>query len=332
MKPIRTIGLFFLIVLAVILIGPLVIPIPPLPDPLPVSELVDADSRFVEVNGIDLHYKQAGSGEPVMILLHGFGASTYSWREVIQPLAEHGTVIAFDRPGFGLTERPMPGEWSGESPYSLQSQIRLTIGLMDKLGIQQAVLIGNSAGGTVAMATALEFPQRISALVLVDAAIYAGGGAPAWIRPLLGTPHFERLGPWFARSLAGDQGDAFLRAAWHDPSKISDEVIANYRKPLQLANWDRALWELTKASRESGLGKRLKELELPVLVVSGDDDRIVPTEDSIRLAGEIPGAKLVLFERCGHVPQEECPQPFLEAIIQFLNALQGESANEAVKY
>ncbi len=324
MKPVRTIGFFFVIVLAVILIGPLVIPIPPLPEALPVSELVDADSRFVEVNGIDVHYKQAGSGEPVMILLHGFGASTYSWREVIQPLAEHGTVIAFDRPGFGLTERLMPGEWNGESPYSLPFQVRLTVGLMNELGIEQAVLIGNSAGGTVSMATALEYPQRVSALVLVGAAIYAGGGAPAWIRPLLGTPHFERLGPWFARSLAGEQGDAFLRAAWHDPSKLSGEVIANYRKPLQLANWDRALWELTKANRESGLDRRLAELNLPVLVLTGDDDRIVPAGDSIRLASEIPAAELVVFERCGHVPQEECPQSFLEAIRQFLTAIKGD--------
>ncbi|MEN4010983.1 MAG: alpha/beta hydrolase [Bellilinea sp.] len=324
MKPLRTIGFFFLIVLAVILIGPLVIPIPPLAEPLPLSELVDADSRFIEVNGIDVHYKQAGSGEPVMILLHGFGASTYSWREVIQPLAEHGTVIAFDRPGFGLTERPMPGEWKGESPYSPKFQIELTIGLMDRLGIQQAVLIGNSAGGTVSMAAALEYPQRVSALVLVSPAIYAGGGAPGWVRPLLRTQHFERLGPWFARSLAGEQGDAFLIAAWHDPAKLSDEIIANYRKPLQVANWDRALWELTKASRESGLGSRLAELNLPVLVASGDDDRIVPTEESTRLASEIPGAELAVFEGCGHLPQEECPQPFLNATIQFLSAIKGE--------
>ena len=241
MKPFRIIGLFLLVVLLVITIGPLVIPIPPLPDPVPVTALMDDDSRFIEVNGIDVHYKQYGSGEPVMILLHGFGASTFSWREVMQPLAKAGTVIAFDRPAFGLTERPMPGEWEGESPYTLTSQIQLLIGLMDQLGVEQAVLIGNSAGGTVAVAAALAHPERVSALVLVDAAIYAGGGAPAWIRPLLRTPQFDRLGPWFARSIAGEQGDAFLRAAWHDPSKITDDIVEGYRKPLQVANWDLSL-------------------------------------------------------------------------------------------
>lgn len=321
MKPLRVIGLFLLIVLLVIAVGPLVIPIPPLPDPVPVTVLMDDDSRFIEINGIDVHYKQSGSGEPVMILLHGFGASTFSWREVLQPLANAGTVIAFDRPAFGLTERPMPGEWEGESPYSLNSQIQLLIGLMDQLGVEKAVLIGNSAGGTVAVAAALAHPERVSALVLVDAAIYAGGGAPAWIRPLLRTPQFDRLGPWFARSIAGEQGDAFLRAAWHDPSKITDAIIEGYRKPLQVANWDRALWELTKASGESRLAERLDQLILPVLVVTGDDDRIVPTAESLRLANEIPGAKLSVFPNCGHVPQEECPEPFLKSVLDFLTEI-----------
>lgn len=322
MKPLRLIGIFMLVGLLVITIGPLVIPIPPLPDPLPLSAVVDEESRFIEVNGIDVHYKQYGSGEPVMILLHGFGASTFSWREVMKPLSEYGTVIAFDRPAFGLTERPMPGEWEGESPYTLNSQINLLIGLMDRLNVEKAVLIGNSAGGTVAAAAALAHPQRVPALVLVDAAIYAGGGAPAWIRPLLKTPQFDRLGPWFARSIAGEQGDAFLRAAWHDPSKITDEIIAGYREPLRVANWDRALWELTKVSGESQLVERLDELNLPVLVITGDDDRIVPTAESLRLANDLPNARLAVLENCGHVPQEECPRPFLKAVVDFLTELE----------
>jgi pimeloyl-ACP methyl ester carboxylesterase len=324
-----TIGLASLIFLA--LIVPLAIPIPPLPEGVDEESLAWPDSQFVEVNGLRVHYQRLGEGAPAMILLHGFGASTFSWREVIKPLGAHGTAIAFDRPGFGLTERPLPQTWKGENPYTLDFQADLVIGLMDALDIPRAFLIGNSAGGTVALFTALKYPQRVEGLVLVDAAIYRGGGTPSWIRPLLDTPQMNRLGPWFVRSLAGEQGLTFLRSAWHDPSKITDEVIAGYRRPLQTKNWDRALWELTKASRASDLSQRLDEVRLPVLVITGDDDRIVPTEESIRLARELPNARLVVIPNCGHVPQEECPAEFLHAVLPFVMGNEMDNGDMEVK-
>ncbi|MBC8263534.1 MAG: hypothetical protein H8E47_05355 [Anaerolineales bacterium] len=103
-------------------------------DTVPPQQLADPDSRFVDINGLQVHYKMAGQGGPALVLLHGFGASVFSWREVMEPLAEIGTVIAFDRPAFGLTERPVPGEWEGESPYRAEAQVELTVGLLDELG------------------------------------------------------------------------------------------------------------------------------------------------------------------------------------------------------
>jgi alpha-beta hydrolase superfamily lysophospholipase len=94
------------IMLVALLVGPFLVPVPPLAGTRPPDALADVNSRFVEVNGLRVHTKQAGKGQPALVLLHGFGASTFSWREVLAPLAEVGTVIAFDRPGFGLTSRP----------------------------------------------------------------------------------------------------------------------------------------------------------------------------------------------------------------------------------
>jgi len=218
-----------------------------------------------------------------------------------------------------LTERPLPGEWGSSNPYSAEAQAALTVGLMDALGLQRAILVGNSAGGTIALLTALMYPERVEALVLVDAAVYAGGGAPSWALPLLRLPQVRRLGPLFVRQIQAS-GAEFLGAAWHDPSRITPEVREGYSKPLRAQNWDRALWELTLASRPLSLDQRLGDVQVPVLVVTGDDDRIVPTEQSIRLAAEIPTATLVVIPDCGHVPQEECPGPFLEAVRQFLLA------------
>lgn len=303
------------ILLVLLLIAPFLIPVPPLENTVPAESLADDDSKFIEINGVNVHYKIYGTGEPVFILLHGFGASLFSWHEVTTPLAEYGTVIAYDRPAFGLTERPL--EWEGESPYSQDAQVELVIGLMDALGIAKAILVGNSAGGTISMLTALKYPERIESLILMDPAVYAGGGAPAWIRPLLGTPQMRHVGPLFARQIQA-QGVEFIKTAWHDPSKIPQSTFDGYLKPLQVENWDKALWELTLSSRESGLAERVSEFNLPILVITGDDDRIVPTEQSLRLAEEIPNADLAVLSQCGHLPHEECPDEFMQAVQDFL--------------
>jgi len=303
-------------ILILVLVGPFLIPVPPLENTVPVEKLVDEDSKFIEVNGINVHYKIYGQGEPVFILMHGFGASLFSWHQVTAPLAQYGTVIAYDRPAFGLTERPM--EWEGENPYSQESQIELVIGLMDELNVEQAILVGNSAGGTLAMLTALKYPERVQSLILADPAVYSGGGAPAWIRPLLGTPQMRHVGPLVARQFQ-TRGKEMVELAWHDPSKITTEIIEGYQKPLLVEDWDKVLWELTIASSESDLADRLNDFNMPVLVITGDDDRIVPTEESIRLASDLPNAELVIIEESGHLPHEEQPEEFMKAVQSFLS-------------
>lgn len=306
------------VLLCIVLIGPFLVPIPPLEGTLPPEQLADPDSQFVEVNGLQVHYKMMGEGEPVLVLLHGFGASLFSWHKVMEPLSEVGTVIAFDRPAFGLTERPLPGAWTGASPYSTEAQVELAVGLLDALGVERAILVGNSAGGAIAMLTALAHPEQVQALVLVDPAVYAGGGSPALVRLLSNTPQMRRLGPWLARRIQ-TWGRDLVGLAWHDPSRITPEDWAGYLKPLRAENWDRALWELTRASHPSNLAQRLAEIQVDYLVITGDDDRTVPTEQSIRLSRELSHATLAIIPNCGHVPQEECPAEFLQAVKDFLS-------------
>ena len=317
-KFLRTTGIILTVLALIVLIGPFLVPVPPLENTVPVEQLVDADSKFVEVNGVNVHYKTWGEGEPTFILLHGFGASLFSWREVTEPLSQLGTVIAYDRPAFGLTERPL--EWEGESPYGPQAQVDIVIGLMDELGVEKAILVGNSAGGTVSMQVALQHPERVQALILVDAAVYAGGGAPSWSRPILKTSQMNHVGPLIARQLQA-QGVEFIKTAWHDPSKITQDIFDGYQKPLQIENWDKALWQLTVASEESGLVERLTEITIPTLVITGDDDRIVPTEQSLRLADELPNAELKVIAQSGHLPHEEKPVEFMQAVTEFLSTL-----------
>jgi pimeloyl-ACP methyl ester carboxylesterase len=304
-------------VLLVLLVGPFLVPVPKLPGTRPPEQLADPSGAFVRINGLNVYTKMAGAGEPAFILLHGFGASLFSWREVMGPLSQEVTVIAYDRPAFGLTERPM--SWSGTSPYGTQANLDLLAGLMDHFKIQKVVLIGNSAGGTLAMQFALAHPERVQALVLVDPAVYESG-APSWESILGSTPEMQHMGPLIVRSIRSS-GIRLLRTAWHDPSRITPAVMAGYTLPLQAENWDQALWDFTLASQPSGLAEHLKDFRVPVLAITGADDRIVPTAETVRLAGELPGARLAVIPDAGHVPQEEQPGAFLQIVDDFLKGL-----------
>lgn len=314
----RGVLIFLGVLLLLALIVPFLIPVPALEDTRPIQELADPDSQFIQINGLEVHVKTRGQGEPVFVLLHGFGASLYSWNPVLEDFSQAGRVIAYDRPAFGLTERPM--SWEGQNPYSPQAQVDLLLGLLDHFGVEKAILVGNSAGGAVAMQAALAYPQRISALILVDPAVYGGGGSPRWLQPLLRTPQARRLGPLLVRRIQSSGAELIL-TAWHDPARIPPETLALYKKPLQADNWDRALWEFTLASQDLNLDEKLQQFSLPVLVITGDDDRIIPTENSIRLAGELPNASLTVIPAAGHVPHEEQPQAFMEAVGKFLKQI-----------
>ncbi len=295
---------------------PLVVPLPPLRDTVPPEALADPDSQFVVLDGITVHYKAAGAGETGFVLLHGFGASTFSWREVLSAFSAWGNTVAFDRPGFGLTERPLA--WVGANPYAAESQIAFALCLMDELGIEKAILVGHSAGGGIALLTALTHPERVAALVLISPATGGGGPFPAWLRPVLATPQARRLGPLLVRRIR-TQGPDILSQSWHDPSLLTPEVIIGYEKPLRAQDWDRALWEVTLAARPAEVASRLGWISVPTLVVTGDDDRIVPAERSREIAARIPGAELVALASCGHLPHEERPAEFLDAVQLFLS-------------
>lgn len=318
------VSLAILLALAgLVLFGPLVIPIQPLEGLVPAANLADQDSRFVEVAGVELHVKTSGepgsTEAPAFVLLHGFGASVYSWHEIMPELADMGGAVAFDRPGFGLSERPRAGEWTrGRNPYTPARQIDLTIGLMDQLGIDSAILVGNSSGGTVAAEVALRHPDRVAGLVLVNAAVYRSGGPPTWSRPLLHTPQMNRVGPLLMRTLADEPGENLIRAAWADEERIDEETLRAYRQYTQIEGWDRALWEISKATRPSEAEGRISEIAAPTLVVTGAADVIVPPEDAKRLAEALPAGQLAVLDDCGHVPQEECPAALLEQIRAWL--------------
>ncbi len=310
--------------LALLGVGPFLVPVPSLHQSAP-RDLADSDSRFATLCGLDVHYKMRGAGEPYVLMLHGFGASVFSWRTVVESLSSRGTVVAYDRPPFGLTERPLRGDWAeGENPYAPAAQLALAIGLLDHLGVDKAIWMGHSAGGTLAVYAALEHPERVASLVLVSPAILRTGGPPRALRPILGTRQMRHLGPLIVREAVG-RADSFLARAVHDETWITDDVRAGYHVPFRTEGWDTGLWEYALATDYPDLVRDAQALSIPVLLVTGDDDRVVPTEDTVSMAGTLSRAQLVVIPQCGHLAHEECPDAFLGAVRAFVD---GGTLNE----
>lgn len=302
------------VILFVIVVGPYLVPLPRMGETFDPGELAYEESEFTEVLGLDVHYVKAGDGGTDLILLHGFGSSLFSWREVIDPLSKNFSVLAYDRPAFGLTERPPRGEWEGRNPYSGESQVELLLSLMDHMDIDQAVMVGHSAGAAVAVSAALDHPERVTGLVLADPALGSHGGVLRYLRWI---PQVRRLTLLLVRSIPS-WGMDILYDSWYNASRITDDVIEGYERPLKADNWDRALVEFTLADPVSGIKGRLEEIEIPVLLVTGDSDEIVPTEDTVALADEFKNAEVAVIPRCGHLPHEERPSLFLKEVMDFL--------------
>lgn len=303
---------------AAIVFLPLLLPKPKAANGVSAHQLADADSRFVEIDGLSVHYKIAGHGGPLFVLMHGFLGSTENWRSLLHDLAKVGTVLAYDRPGFGLTDRPAKEEWGDTNPYTPEAQIGLLQKLIHHAGHERAILVGSSAGGTLALQTALTVPEAVESLILVAPAVYGPNGTPSWLKPVLATPQIRRLTFYLLHKWLGNEEVDLLTGAFHDPDKVNAEGLERNRRFTQVAQWDRALWDFTLASRQLDLPAQFQRLSVPTLIITGDNDRVVRTEFSLRLADELPGTQLVVIPQCGHLPQEECPTATVQAIMDFL--------------
>lgn len=287
---------------------------------LPPESLADEDSVFIDVDGLRVHAKVAGQSDPAVVLIHGLAAGAFIWHRVLPLLARRGTVVAFDLPGFGLTARPAPDGWPRGNPYDPKVQADLTVALLDRLGIDRAVLVGHSAGARVAMLAALKYPERVSGLVLVTPAL----DPPSLRRSLallVRAPGLDRVLPRVAQS-AASRAAHILRYAVYDRAVVTDELIKGYLTALQVEGWDAALACAVRATRPLGLLDRFGELQVPVMAIFGANDRIVNPRQALRM-GAAPDLYMIVFmKHTGHLPQVEKPEDLAEFIDDFLNHLE----------
>jgi pimeloyl-ACP methyl ester carboxylesterase len=251
--------------------------------------------------------------ENVFVLLHGFGASAASWNAISEALSELGEVVAYDRPAFGLTDRPT--SWTGVNPYSSDGALEQLDAVVRLYSASEkdVYLVGHSAGAMVATQYILDNPDSVDGLILVAPAVLTGGGAPSWLNWLFYVPQINHLGPLLVSGIA-QSGLQILEDSYFDPSLITSETLAAYQQPLQIAGWERAFWEFNRAKRDYDANERLAEVRVKTLVITGDSDKIVDPADSTKIHELIANSRLAVLQDLGHLPHEENPSLFMATL------------------
>jgi len=272
-------------------------------------------SCFVDVDGVRVHYQEAGEvNAPAMVLIHGFASSTLVWSKVFLALANCGyRVIALDMLGYGYSAKPRNGE------YTIDGQAKLLMRLLDALGIPRAIVVGSSYGGAVAATCALDYPERVEKLILVGAVNNNRPLEFALMR-LFGSPVF---GDVVSPLLIGSRRllRRRMKRVYDEHSWVLDERRVDARHlPLRAASTHRAIirtvrgWDAERISRDAHL------ISQPTLLLWGETDREIPLADGERLHAEIPGSRLIVFLNCGHLPHEEYPEAFTNVVTDFCKA------------
>jgi pimeloyl-ACP methyl ester carboxylesterase len=269
-------------------------------------------SRFVDVDGVRVHYQEAGDvTAPPLILIHGFATSNLVWSKVFLDFAAGGfRVIAPDLLGYGYSDKPR------DLDYTIARQAEMVVDFMKELSVEHAVLVGSSYGAAVAATVALDHPAMVEKLILVGA---VNNNRPTryMLMRLFGSPI---IGDILSPLLVGSRLllRKRMKRVYDKHSWVLDERRVDARHlPLRTRNAHRAIirtvrrWDAERVSRDAHL------LTQPTLLLWGDTDREVPLQDGERLHEAIPGSRLIVFRDCGHLPHEEYPEHFTQVVSEF---------------
>lgn len=281
-------------------------------------------STFLAIDGMQVHLRDEGPRDDPMpiLLLHGTSDSLHTWDGWVPPLVQSGRrVIRVDLPGFGLTG-PFPG-----GDHRIAAYPRFLSHLLDALEVEQVAVAGNSFGGQVALELALAEPGRVERLVLVDALAYPRSANKVPIGFVVASvPGLNRVMDYvLPRSLV----EGSVRSVYGDPSKVTPALVDRY--------YELALREGNRAALRNRFGdlpdeadaRRVKRLRLPVLLLWGGRDQLIPIAAADRFLADIPGSRLVTFPDLGHVPHQEDPLATVAPVLAFLR--EGDEARRRAR-
>lgn len=285
------------------------------------AQYENAASRYEELpGGVRVHYRIEGQtqGAPTLVLIHGFSASLQTWEPWVQRLGDDYRIISLDLPGHGLTRAPAGYQASIEGYRDLVHQF------LETQNVERFALAGSSMGGNVAWEYALAYPDQLDALILVDASGWEDTRAEAASDPqvfkLLRNPV---LGPLLVNLDSSRLVRQGLEASFADPGLVDDAMLARYTQLARAPGHREILLQMTLGyrNRHYATAQRLAALQMPVLILSGDTDRLVPPAHAQQFQDAIPGSQLNIFDATGHIPQEEKPDQSATVVADFLRPI-----------
>ena len=263
------------------------------------------------LNGIKAYYEESGEGEPIC-LLHGFSASSYTWRKIIPVLSKSFHVYALDLKGFGKSSKPVDGN------YSIWAFVDWVKEFFEKIGIEQVNLAGHSLGGRISLLFAASYPERIKSLILINPAAYKPRKQPFFIK----YAKMQFMIRFLLRGIiARNCVKKGLKKTYFNSSLITEEVIDNYLEPLRSPDGRRGLTSVARAIHDEDIEMTIqnyRKIYCPVSLIWGEDDTIFSIEMPNRLKNEIRNIEVNLIPECGHAPQEEKPETVCESITKFI--------------
>lgn len=281
-------------------------------------------SQFITLqNGLTVHVRDEGQIDgPTLVLVHGFSASLHTWDAWVRDLKSDHRVISLDLPGHGLTRAP------DEYAIGMDQFVKTVDEVTDYLRAEQFTLVGSSMGGNTAWEFALANPDKLNALVLVA----ASGWPPEEGEEPSESLVFKLLGNKAARSIMKDLDMSMLirgalRDSFVDQTFVTDEMVSRYASLSRAPGHRQAILDLTvnRGERRMATPDLMAGIDVPTLILHGDQDNLVPVSAARRFAESIPGAEIAIYPNVGHLPQEEIAAESLADLRSFLGIVHGQS-------
>ncbi len=275
------------------------------------KEYVNDQSMFVDIDGMQVHYRDEGQGMPV-VLIHGTAASLHTWDDWTSELIKTHRVIRMDLPAFGLTGPNKTRD------YSIKSYKKFMDDFITQMEIDSFHLAGNSLGGNIAWNYALEHPEKVQKLILVDASGLPTGKPKPWIFKMANIPVLNTGFLYYTPKFLIEKN---IKEVYADDSKITDQLLTRYHKMAlregnRQAFVDRAKLDFKQDSLTTI--DRLKSIQNPTLLIWGEQDDWIPLVCGKAMNENIPNSTLEVLKNSGHVPMEENPEESVEMLKRFL--------------